>query len=169
MAAPPMAAVTVRAVRTLRFVPPDVHNGSDDAYVRGLPGEEVLVRVPIAVADDEQAEPEPAATAAGDPGAVGARLARVAMEVLAGVRPVPQLRALTNGAVYAVLADAARTGWLRASGGPAAIRSVRVYRPAAGIAEVCVRLDHGPRARMMAARIEDVDGRWRCTAFEIVA
>jgi hypothetical protein len=166
-----MAAVTVRAVRTLRFVPPDVHNGSDDAYVRGLPGEELLVRVPIAMTDEELAEPEPAAaTAAGDPGAVGARLARVAVEVLAGVRPVPQLRALTNGAVYAVLADAARTGWLRASGGgPAAIRSVRVYRPVAGVAEVCVRLDHGPRARMVAARIEDVDGRWRCTAFEIVA
>ncbi|MFL6074657.1 MAG: Rv3235 family protein [Mycobacteriales bacterium] len=163
MAAPPMAAVTVRAARTLRFVPPDVHDDADDAYVRGLPGEELLLRAPVA-------DPEPAATAAGDPGAVGARLAWVTMEVLAGVRPVPQLRALTNGAVYAVLADAARTGWLRAAGGgPAAIRSVRVYRPTASVAEVCVRLDHGSRARMMAARIEDIDGRWRCTAFQIVA
>src|SRR5690242_2204779 len=125
MGAPPMAGVTTpHALRTLRFVPPDVHSPGD-AYVRGLPGGDTL-EPPVPLAADEPDEPGPTVTAAGDPGAVGARLARATMEVLGGVRPVHHLRPLTIGAVYAVLADAARTGWLRSGGGgPSAVRSVR--------------------------------------------
>lgn len=129
------------------------------------------------------AEPEPAlclatgppgdpAPQAADPQAWAARVAQAAIEVLAGDRPLAQLVRWTSSEVHEQLrrgaARAARAGALARQSAPrATVRSVRVCRPAAGVAEASVVLARGPRVRAMALRLEDDGGRWRCTALEI--
>jgi hypothetical protein len=46
------------------------------------------------------------------------------------------------------------------------VRSVHVFLPSPASAEVSVHVRHGQRSRAIAARIEQFDGRWTCTALE---
>lgn len=116
---------------------------------------------------ERDAEPAPLPP----PHAWAARLAQALAEVLSGTRPAQQLVRWTSLDVYACLRRHV-THRLQNSapgrGAPrVALRSVRLSEPLEGIAEVCAVLQIGPRARALALRIEAVNGRWRCTAFEM--
>jgi hypothetical protein len=47
------------------------------------------------------------------------------------------------------------------------LRSIRVCEPADGVAEVSAVVQIGPRFRAMAARLEGLDGRWRCVRLQL--
>jgi hypothetical protein len=46
------------------------------------------------------------------------------------------------------------------------VRSVHLSRPYDDAAELSIHVRHGSRSRAIAARIERIEGRWRCTALE---
>lgn len=92
-------------------------------------------------------------------------------EALAGLRPVAQLRAATSVLVFERLRRTAqrtdRSRTLRPAS-PPMIRSVRVCEPADGVAEVAAVLRRGATYRAVAARIEGIDGGWRCVSFSVL-
>lgn len=113
-------------------------------------------------------EPEPLPP----PHAWAARLSQALAEVLSGTRPAQQLVRWTSLDVYACLRRHVahrlqNTVPGRTRPAPVVLRSVRLSEPLEGIAEVSAVLQIGPRARALALRLEGVDGRWRCTAFEM--
>jgi Family of unknown function (DUF6459) len=85
------------------------------------------------------------------------------VEVLAGRRPVGQLRGHAAPAVFAGLVSRAPHGL----SAPANVMSVRVCQPADGVAEIGATVRSGARVRAIAFRMEGVDGRWRVTALDI--
>ncbi len=97
------------------------------------------------------------------PGRTAQVLATALVEVLAGRRPIAQLRAYTAPQVYAGLAMRTPTGHSE----PLAVLSLRICQPADGVTEAGVTVRHGQRARALAFRMEAVDGRWRITALDI--
>lgn len=97
------------------------------------------------------------------PGRAAQVYATALVEVLAGRRPVGQLRVHTAPAVFAGLANRAAQGW----GAPVQVASVRICQPADGVAEVSATVRGARRAHAMAFRLEGVDGRWRITALDI--
>jgi hypothetical protein len=104
-----------------------------------------------------------------DPRPWTGRLAQAVAEILAGDRAAAQLARFTT---LDVLDDLERwTGRLRRGRTPAArpvVASVHVSEPGDGVAEACAVLDTGQRRRALALRLEGIDGRWRCTALELV-
>lgn len=104
-----------------------------------------------------------------DPRRWTARLAQSALECLHGRRPVQQLIRWTAEPVYR---DLSRTVAAQEEAPvPAArprIRSLRVCRVTASVAEASVVVQVGPAVRAVAVRLEADDGRWLCTAFEVV-
>ncbi|TDD73044.1 hypothetical protein E1262_00715 [Jiangella aurantiaca] len=102
-----------------------------------------------------------------DPRRWTARLARSALECLHGRRPVQQLVRWTAEPVYRELT--------RRAGAPEAapaerprIRALRVCRVTASVAEASVVVQLGRATRAVAVRLEADDGRWLCTAFDLV-
>ena len=98
------------------------------------------------------------------------RLLLGVIEIAAGRRPMQQLSALLSPAVAAGLREdferAARRRsphWTHA----AAVRSVHASEPADGVAEVCATLQAGRRVRAVALRLEERQGRWRCTRLQV--
>ena len=118
--------------------------------------------------DDGEARPTPRADLP-DPKRWTARLAQAVAETLAGARPAGQLARFTT---LDVLDDLERwTGRLRTGSGVTArpvVTSIRVDEPTDGVAEACAVVDTGARRRALALRMEGLDGRWRCTALELV-
>jgi hypothetical protein len=104
-----------------------------------------------------------------DPRPLTARLAQAIAEVLAGARAPGQLADVASLDVLRLLERGA--GRLSArTGGPRrrpVVRSVRVSEPCDGVAEGCAVLDTGIRHRVLALRLEEVRGRWRCTALQV--
>lgn len=101
-----------------------------------------------------------------------AQFAQAVVEVLGADRPLPQLLRWTSPEVYTDLGLRVRTLGRRA---PAEqrrrlprpqVRSVRVCRPSATVAEVSVHVRHGTRSRAVAARLERRRGRWQCTVLQ---
>jgi hypothetical protein len=87
------------------------------------------------------------------------------LEVLAGVRPVTQLRRHTTLELYErverlVHARPRATG-LRP--GARAVRSVHVQVRPEGVVEVCATVQRGPRTGALALRLEGRAGAWCCT------
>lgn len=105
-------------------------------------------------------------------GSFAARLAQAVVEVMAGDRGVHQLMRWTTDEVYADLLQRTtalqRTtpAELRVRRVRAVVRSVRLFRPAPRVAELSVHVRHGERSRAIAARLERIEGRWRCTVLE---
>ncbi len=108
----------------------------------------------------------------GDVEAWAARFAQAVVEVVGGDRSPHQLIRCTSPAVHADLLR--RTAALNRAAAPelrsrrlrAQVQSVHVFLPSAASAEVSVHVRHGQRSRAIAARIEQFDGRWMCTALE---
>ncbi len=100
-------------------------------------------------------------------GEAGRRLVTLTLEVLAGRRPIGQLQALTSPGVFAALAGGRRPRWCAEGTAPLLVGPVHVCEPVDGVAEVSAVAHRGGRAHAVAARLEGVDGRWRCTALQI--
>jgi len=113
-----------------------------------------------------------------DPGTTAARPRQMAVaivETLAGLRPDRQLIPLTTDRVRARIRGLAPL--LRSDRRPRVARIV-ASRPTAGVVEMTVVVDFGPRSRALAMRFEHVAGRqatpgrpqrparWLCTALE---
>jgi hypothetical protein len=96
------------------------------------------------------------------------------MEVMSGERSVRQLSTVTTEDVYTQLE--CRIKALRAlrcrrgivSTGAARLISIRVAEPSDGVAEVTAVVRRGERHRAVALRLEGADGRWRCTALQLM-
>jgi len=101
-----------------------------------------------------------------DPAAAGRRLITLTLETFAGRRPLLQLQPLTSAGVFAALAAGRRPRWCEGSS-PLLIGRVHVCEPVDGVAEVSAVARRGGRAHAIAARLEGIDGRWRCTALQI--
>lgn len=102
-----------------------------------------------------------------------ARFAQATVEVLGGDRPLAQLLRWTTARVYQ---DLDRRVRILARSAPAPqrlrtirpqVRSVHVFQPEPGTAEVSVHVRHGQRSRAIAARLERRHGRWTCVALQL--
>ncbi len=109
-----------------------------------------------------------------------ARLSRAAVEVRAGARPLGQLRRWLSDEVYAQLLRSSRRRSPRVAeprrrrapdDQPArtTLRTVRTCEVADGRVEAAAVVDDGRRCWALALRLEGADGRWLCTALEVVA
>jgi hypothetical protein len=102
-----------------------------------------------------------------DPRAAGRRLITTTLEVLSGRRPLAQLQPLTSHGVFAALSAGRRPHWCGQPGGPLVVGRVHVCEPVDGVAEISAIAHRGGRAHAIAARLEGIDGRWRCTALQV--
>src|SRR5262249_3806692 len=121
-------------------------------------------RVPLlAGSADELFGPQPTARRdLPEPRTWAARVTQAIVEVLGGLRPLPQLTRWTTTAVYE---EISHLPFLPpgAAGPRMILRSVHVAEPADGIAEVCAVVRTGRRCSALALRLEGLDGRWQCT------
>jgi hypothetical protein len=129
-------------------------------------------RRPRDVAEQEFGPLQTPRVALPDPTPWAGRLVQALIEVVAGVRPAPQLVRWTTTEVYeSVQRKALRSAHESRTGAPRRIaeivRSLHVSEPGDGIAEVCAVVQQGPRCRAIALRLEGLDGRWQCTALQI--
>ncbi|GAB4080343.1 Rv3235 family protein [Modestobacter muralis] len=102
-----------------------------------------------------------------DAQAAGRRLVTLTLEAFAGRRPMTQLRGLVSPPLFGSLTTGRRPRWCTEGTAPLLISSVRVCEPVDGVAEVSAVARRGGRAHAVAARLEGIDGRWRCTALQI--
>jgi Family of unknown function (DUF6459) len=103
-----------------------------------------------------------------DPHPWTTRFVQAVLEALVGRRPVAQLQEWTSAPVLSGIAQAAGgRRWARFAGTRPTIRSVRVSEPVDGVAEVSAVVQRGERCCAVAARLEGLDGRWRCTALQV--
>jgi hypothetical protein len=105
-----------------------------------------------------------------EPVAWGRRLLVGIIETAGGRRPLQQLAAMLSPSVACGLrgdferaARAARPHWTHT----ATIRSVHASEPAEGIAELNATVQAGRRARAIAMRLEEHNGRWWCTRLQL--
>ena len=102
-----------------------------------------------------------------DPRVAGRRLLTLTLEALVGRRPLLQVQPLTAPGGYAALSTGRRPRWCAGSPSPLLVGRVHVSEPVDGVAEISAVARHNGRAHAVAARLEGVDGRWRCTALQI--
>lgn len=104
--------------------------------------------------------------------AFAARFAQAVVEVIGGDRGVHQLMRWTTEWVYADLMQRshalqrATPGDQRRRRVRATVRSVHLFRPDEAVAELSIHVRHGARSRAIAARIERIEHRWRCTVLD---
>jgi hypothetical protein len=97
----------------------------------------------------------------------GRRLITTALEALAGRRPMTQLQPMTSFAVFSALANGRRPAWCEGGRAPLIVGGVHVCEPVDGVAEISAVARRNGRAHAVAARLEGIDGRWRCTALHV--
>jgi hypothetical protein len=102
-----------------------------------------------------------------DPRDVGRRVLTTTLEALAGRRPIGQVGPLVTPGVFAALAGGRRPRWCTDGGAPIAMGPVHVCEPVDGVAEISAVARRAGRAHAIAARLEGIDGRWRCTALQV--
>jgi hypothetical protein len=104
--------------------------------------------------------------------AFSARFAQAVVEVIGGDRGVHQLMRWTTEWVYADLMhrshalQRATPGDQRLRRLRATVRSVHLFRLHDDAAELSIHVRHGQRSRAIAARIERIEGRWRCSVLD---
>jgi hypothetical protein len=104
--------------------------------------------------------------------AFSARFAQAVVEVIGGDRGVHQLMRWTTEWVYADLMHRSHALQRATPGGErlrrvrATVRSVHLFRPHEDAAELSIHVRHGHRSRAIAARIERIEGRWRCSVLD---
>jgi Family of unknown function (DUF6459) len=97
----------------------------------------------------------------------GRRLITLTLEAMAGRRPLAQLQPMTSVGVFAALSGGRRPRWCAEGTAPLVVGPVHVCEPVDGVAEVSAIARRAGRAHAVAARLEGIDGRWRCTALQI--
>jgi len=97
----------------------------------------------------------------------GRRLITLTLEALAGRRPLAQLQPLSSVGVFAALSGGRRPRWCAEGTAPLIVGPVHVCEPVDGVAEVSAIARRAGHAHAVAARLEGIDGRWRCTALQI--
>jgi hypothetical protein len=97
----------------------------------------------------------------------GRRLITCTLEALTGRRPITQVRSMTSLGVFTALVQGRRPRWCAEGTAPLIVGPVHVCEPVDGVAEVTAVARRGGRAHAVAARLEGIDGRWRCTALQI--
>jgi hypothetical protein len=97
----------------------------------------------------------------------GRRLITTALEALAGRRPLTQLQPMTSFAVFTALVNGRRPAWCAGGRAPLIVGTVHVCEPVDGVAEISAVARRNGRAHAVAARLEGIDGRWRCTALQV--
>ena len=102
-----------------------------------------------------------------DPALAGRRLFTLTLEAMAGRRPLAQVQPLTSPGVFTALTGRRRPAWCTASASPLLVGRVHVSEPVDGVAEISAVARRDGRAHAVAARLEGIDGRWRCTALQI--
>ena len=102
-----------------------------------------------------------------DPRIEGRRLFLLVLEAMGGRRPLAQVKARTSAGVFAALSAGRRPGWCTAGSTPVLVGRVHLSEPVDGVAEVSAVARRDGRAHAVAARLEGIDGRWRCTALQI--
>ena len=125
------------------------------------------VRPPAGLAQDDFGPTWSSRNELPDPRVAGRRLFLLALEAMAGRRPLAQVRALTSAGVFAALSGGRRPGWCTASTAPLIVGRVHVSEPVDGVAEISAVARRDGRAHAVAARLEGIDGHWRCTALQI--
>jgi hypothetical protein len=107
-----------------------------------------------------------------EPSPWAGRLVQAIVEVTAGRRPAAQLIRWTTTTVFdAISARNLAARRALATGATArrvapVVRSVHVFEPRDGVAEVSAVVTQDQRCRAIALRLEGVDGRWQCTALQ---
>ncbi len=97
----------------------------------------------------------------------GRRLITLTLEAMSGRRPLAQLQPMTSVGVFAALSGGRRPRWCAEGTAPLIVGPVHVCEPVDGVAEVSAVARRAGRAHAVAARLEGIDGRWRCTALQI--
>jgi hypothetical protein len=97
----------------------------------------------------------------------GRSIVLLVLEVMAGRRPATQLRGVTTPGLFASLSGGRRPRWCADGTAPLVLGRVHVCEPVDGVAEVSVVARRAGRAHAVAARLEGLDGRWRCTALQV--
>ena len=92
-------------------------------------------------------------------------LVQAVLEVVAGVRPVKQLRRDTTPELYTAIADGlpARPRATGTRPDPRSVRSVHVQERPEGVVEACATVQRNGRYAALGLRLEGFEGRWRCT------
>lgn len=106
------------------------------------------------------------------PGPHARHIAQAIVEAIAGLRGVQQLMPWLATEVYETIAAKTKVGANRRRKTHTIkapqVRSVHACEPDDGVAEVTVIIGQGDDVYAAALRLEGLDGRWRCTFFEIV-
>ena len=102
-----------------------------------------------------------------DAGETGRRLLTLTLEALAGRRPMSQLQSVTTMGLFTALSTRRRPRWCTEGNSPLILGPVHVCEPVDGVAEVSAVARRSGRAHAVAARLEGLDGRWRCTALQV--
>jgi hypothetical protein len=97
----------------------------------------------------------------------GRRMITLTLEALAGRRSLAQLQPMTSVGVFSALTGGRRPRWCTEGTAPLLVGPVHVCEPVDGVAEVSAVARRAGRAHAVAARLEGIDGRWRCTALQI--
>lgn len=97
----------------------------------------------------------------------GRRVVILAIEAFTGRRPIAQLRPVVTPALFSALSSGRRPRWCTEGTAAVMVTSVRACEPVDGVAEVSAVVRRGGRAHAVAARLEGIDGRWRCTALQV--
>ncbi len=105
----------------------------------------------------------------GDPTPLACTVAKTALEVVLGGHGLDQLNRWVTPQIRASLA---RQGALALRAGhipptTVGIRRIRVYRVSDIAAETSIIADDGCHVRAIAARFEDIGGRWQATVLDI--
>jgi hypothetical protein len=107
-----------------------------------------------------------------DLNAFATRFAQAVVEVIGGDRSVYQLMRWTTDDVYQDLQRRSVTLQRQSGQDPrrrrlrAQVRSVHLSSPHPEAAEISIHVRHGASSRAIAARIEVIEGRWRCSALQ---
>ena len=102
-----------------------------------------------------------------DPARWAARLTQAFIEIRSGMRPVHQLARWTSPEVLAAVTAESATPIPRDSS-LRMVSSIRVTRPANGVAEVSAVVTGRSTSRAVALRLEGWDGRWLCTTLAMI-
>jgi hypothetical protein len=172
--------VTVSTTRPVRLVGVPAHAAPTPRHAPAqgtlalelVPSRVEPALVPLPVERDDDLVLPHADAPLPDPERWAAMIGQAVVEILAGRRPPTQVVRWLDSQVYERVrrsADAlkAKEG-VRRAGAPVRVRRVRLGPPAEGRVEAVVVVDDAVRCRALALRLEALDGRWLCTALDVV-